>query len=101
MTKVLKQRENSNCSFVCTNTHVDSCAHRFDGPCAYVYETTELPSSYYLLIPSTFTDASCNFDIWYCGWDNGPGNFNWTRKFGRTPSTNTGPSGDHTGGGKL
>ena len=50
-------------------------------------------------------DATCNFDTWYCGWDNGPGNpvaFKWTRQFGRTPSSNTGPSRDHTTGmGKL
>ena len=47
-----------------------------------------------------FTDASCNFDIWYCGWENGPGSrdFTWTRKFGPTPSRDTGPSRDHTSG---
>jgi len=40
-------------------------------------------------------DASCNFDTWYCGWNNGPGNFQWTRHFGPTPSHDTGPSRDH------
>ncbi|XP_078354327.1 uncharacterized protein LOC144638916 [Oculina patagonica] len=45
-------------------------------------------------------DASCNFDIWYCGWENGPGSqgLTWTRKFGPTSSRDTGPSRDHTSG---
>ncbi|XP_068733580.1 uncharacterized protein [Montipora capricornis] len=46
-------------------------------------------------------DASCNFDTWYCRWDNGPGSpasFKWTRQFGPTPSIHTGPSRDHTSG---
>ena len=47
-----------------------------------------------------FTDASCNFDTWYCGWNDGPTNpsFKWTRRFGPTPSRDTGPSRDHTSG---
>ena len=45
------------------------------------------------------SDASCNFDVWYCGWDNVPNtDFKWTRNFGSTPSTATGPPGDHTTG---
>ena len=45
-------------------------------------------------------DASCNFDIWYCGWDNGPDSsaFKWIRHTGPTPSRGTGPSKDHTSG---
>ena len=45
-------------------------------------------------------DASCNFDTWYCGWDNGPDNsaFKWIRHIGPTPSRGTGPSKDHTSG---
>ncbi|KAL9964706.1 hypothetical protein ACROYT_G028382 [Oculina patagonica] len=47
-------------------------------------------------------DASCDFDIWYCGWENGPGSdFTWTRKFGPTSSRDTGPSQDHTSGSGL
>lgn len=43
-------------------------------------------------------DASCNFDIWYCGWDNDlTADFTWTRQYGSTPSIGTGPSEDHTG----
>ncbi|KAJ7371578.1 hypothetical protein OS493_024253 [Desmophyllum pertusum] len=43
-------------------------------------------------------DASCNFDTWYCGWENGPGSFIWIRKFGPTITGYTGPSRDHTSG---
>ena len=52
------------------------------------------------LLKPPFTDASCNFDIWYCGWENGPGSqgLTWTRKFGPTSSRDTGPSRDHTSG---
>ena len=55
---------------------------------------------YHWITETLFIDASCNFDIWYCGWENGPGsqNFTWTRKFGPTQSRGTGPSQDHTSG---
>ena len=52
-------------------------------------------------ISETFSaDASCSFDTWYCGWENGPGSqgLTWTRKFGPTISHETGPSQDHTSG---
>ena len=42
----------------------------------------------------------CNFDTDNCAWDPvdvGDG-FNWSPAFGTTPSTGTGPSGDHTSG---
>lgn len=44
----------------------------------------------------------CEFDAdKMCHWDNDPGNpsnFNWERRTGTTPSSRTGPSGDHTSG---
>ncbi|RMX54502.1 hypothetical protein pdam_00019992 [Pocillopora damicornis] len=45
-------------------------------------------------------DASCNFDIWYCGWETSADSRSlaWTRKFGPTVTGNTGPSQDHTSG---
>ena len=46
-----------------------------------------------------FSAVGCNFDKSKCGFvqDNSD-NFNWTRRMGSTPSSNTGPSGDHTTG---
>ena len=44
----------------------------------------------------------CEFDAdKMCHWDNDPGNpsnFNWEGRTGTTPSSRTGPSGDHTSG---
>ena len=51
---------------------------------------------FYLL---NFSAVGCNFDKSTCGFvqDNSD-NFNWTRHMGSTPSSNTGPSADHTTG---
>ncbi|CAF4086941.1 unnamed protein product, partial [Rotaria sordida] len=41
----------------------------------------------------------CDFEMDFCSWTtNGLGDFNWTRTSSTTPSTDTGPSGDHTTG---
>lgn len=42
----------------------------------------------------------CDFDTDNCAWDSvdGGDNFNWSPAFGSTPSSGTGPSGDHTSG---
>ena len=46
-----------------------------------------------------FLAFSCNFDTSMCGFvqDNND-NFDWTRRQGSTPSSDTGPSADHTTG---
>ena len=45
-----------------------------------------------------FSVQSCNFDKSTCGFvQDKTDDFNWTRINGSTPSTNTGPSNDHTG----
>ena len=63
-----------------------------------VIMVTMFAELYHRITETLSTDASCNFDIWYCGWENGPGSFTWTRKFGPTQSLDTGPSRDHTSG---
>ena len=41
----------------------------------------------------------CDFEVDYCGWSNDTtAQFNWTRHQGKTSSTDTGPSTDHTQG---
>ncbi|EDO47788.1 predicted protein [Nematostella vectensis] len=43
--------------------------------------------------------GTCNFEADQCGWgDNSPGQYQWSRHRGATPSANTGPSVDHTCG---
>ncbi|KAK7478852.1 hypothetical protein BaRGS_00029951, partial [Batillaria attramentaria] len=45
-------------------------------------------------------DVTCNFDSAdICGYTDGSGDSTWVRQSGSTPSSNTGPSSDHTGGG--
>ena len=48
--------------------------------------------------PSTLpTSFNCNFETNLCGLKQLPDdNFDWTRQRGKTPSTGTGPSTDHT-----
>ena len=42
---------------------------------------------------------SCDFEVDTCAWtDTAPDGFSWTRRSGGTPSSSTGPSGDHTTG---
>lgn len=44
-------------------------------------------------------DGNCDFDKGFCKWQNVKDNvFDWTRNSGRTPSSATGPSFDHTKG---
>ena len=43
--------------------------------------------------------GNCDFDKGFCKWQNVKDNvFDWTRNSGRTPSSATGPSFDHTKG---
>ncbi|XP_078695032.1 scavenger receptor cysteine-rich type 1 protein M130-like isoform X2 [Branchiostoma floridae x Branchiostoma belcheri] len=46
------------------------------------------------------TNATCNFDHGDCGYSNvnGSSSVQWIRRSGSTPSSSTGPSGDHTTG---
>ncbi|XP_022096405.1 MAM and LDL-receptor class A domain-containing protein 1-like [Acanthaster planci] len=50
--------------------------------------------------PSIYAgNVSCDFETPLCSWNDDPsGDFLWTRKRGSTPSSGTGPSGDHTTG---
>ena len=42
---------------------------------------------------------SCDFEVDNCAWiDTAPDGYSWTRMSGGTPSSDTGPSGDHTTG---
>ena len=44
-------------------------------------------------------ETICNFDVSMCGFvQDSNDKFDWTRHNGSTPSTNTGPSFDHTTG---
>lgn len=44
---------------------------------------------------------SCTFDVDFCGWEQATNdNFDWIRHKGPTPTPNTGPSHDHTTGGR-
>ena len=53
--------------------------------------------SFFFLAPS-----SCNFDGSMCGFTQDKNDqFDWTRQRGSTTSGGTGPSGDHTGNGKI
>lgn len=48
-----------------------------------------------------FLAFRCNFNDGMCGFiQDQDDQFDWTRKKGQTRSSNTGPIGDHTGGGK-
>ncbi|XP_022807962.1 uncharacterized protein LOC111344964 [Stylophora pistillata] len=47
-------------------------------------------------------EANCTFDEGYCGWRNlHADQMDWIPRRGRTPSTGTGPTEDHTGGGRY
>lgn len=49
----------------------------------------------------TACNISCTFDVDFCGWEQAvDDNFDWIRNKGPTPSPNTGPSYDHTTGGR-
>lgn len=49
--------------------------------------------------PPAGSFADCTFDQTTCGWSNGADStLQWTRTTGGTPSSGTGPSGDHTNG---
>ena len=44
-------------------------------------------------------DGGCNFEMGLCAWQNArDDDFDWMRQKGRTASSNTGPSFDHTMG---
>ncbi|XP_072170530.1 thyroid hormone-induced protein B-like [Diadema setosum] len=44
-------------------------------------------------------NIDCNFEYGTCGWQQSPyDDFDWSRNSGVTPSSGTGPSGDHTTG---
>ena len=61
---------------------VDDCGDRSD-------ETTAVCSTY----------TRCNFERDMCQWSqDATDDFDWTRQAGGTPSTNTGPTYDHTVG---
>jgi len=48
---------------------------------------------------SLLQQLGCTFDLDNCGWnDTAPDGYFWTHTSGSTPSSNTGPSGDHTTG---
>lgn len=56
----------------------------------------------FYLCPQISGPDDCEFDFdLMCHWRNDPNNpsyFNWERNTGGTPSSRTGPSGDHTSG---
>ncbi|CAH1795585.1 unnamed protein product, partial [Owenia fusiformis] len=61
----------------------------FDGPCV---PTTSEPEP-------GLSSMDCNFDNGMCEWENDVlDDFDWTRLSGPTPTSNTGPSADHTTG---
>ena len=46
-------------------------------------------------------NMSCTFDVDFCEWEQATSdNFDWIRHKGPTPTPNTGPSHDHTTGGR-
>ena len=50
-----------------------------------------------ILYLNTAADFDCDFEIDTCTWKQSTtDNFDWTRHAGDTPSTQTGPHGDHT-----
>ena len=52
-----------------------------------------------LMSPPLSEQLGCTFDFDNCGWsDTAPDGYSWTRTSGSTPSSGTGPSGDHTTG---
>ena len=50
-----------------------------------------------LLEDDCLSPGTCDFETSDCGWINEAGDeFDWIRTKGSTPSSNTGPDGDHT-----
>lgn len=62
-------------------------------------------NSVFLSAPYTAAPTACNmfctFDVDFCAWEQATGDdFDWIRHKGPTPTPNTGPSYDHTTGGR-
>ena len=67
------------------------------------YENSPLVTHFVTLSCLFVLAITCNFDVSMCDFVQDKNDkFDWTRRKGATPSSGTGPSGDHTSGkGKL
>ena len=55
-------------------------------------------STFHCCVLPFFSAFKCNFEASFCGFKQAKDDkFDWTRKTGRTPSSNTGPSGAQEG----
>ena len=50
-----------------------------------------------IAITVNISDINCTFQYDFCGWEHSTNaDFNWTRNAGKTRSSSTGPTSDHT-----
>lgn len=76
-------------------------AEDLEGQCQNREKIPNLIVKTVFLAAPTTCNMSCTFDVDFCEWEQATSdNFDWTRHKGPTPTPNTGPSHDHTTGGR-